>query len=80
MINDPLNRLTRKRGTDLPHAKLDEDSVRLILSAVAERDRLRAEAAQLSNKSLALKFGVHYRTIDRIVAGENWTHVDEAAA
>lgn len=80
MIDNALNRLSVKRGSALPHAKLDESTVREILAAVAKRERLRAEAAKLSNKALAAKHGVHERTIDRITAGENWTHVDEAAA
>ena len=80
MIDNVMNRLSVKRGSELPHAKLDESTVREILAAVAERDRLRAEAAKLSNKALAAKHGVHQRTIDRITSGENWTHVDEVVA
>lgn len=63
------------RGTDHPLSKLTEDDVRLILAAVEERERLRAEANRLSNKSLAEKMGVSLRTIDRITQARGWTHV-----
>ena len=75
MTDDPLNRLKVKRGTELPHAKLTETDVRLVLDAVAEREKLRSQARTLSNKALAERLGVHVRTIDRITAGENWGHV-----
>ena len=75
MIDDALHRLKFARGEQLPQSKLNDDDVRLIHEAVELRNKLRAEASQLSNKSLAEKFGVHYRTIDRITALESWTHV-----
>lgn len=75
MIDDPLNRNKVKRGVDLPHAKLDEEDIRLIFAAVEERKRLRDEANRLSNKALAEKFGVHVRTIDKVTAYETWTHI-----
>lgn len=63
------------RGESLPQSKLTDDDVRLILASVEERERLKEEARQLSNKSLADKFGVHYRTIERLVQGHTWSHV-----
>jgi hypothetical protein len=75
MRDDPLNRSKVKRGTDLPQAKLDESKVKLIRDAVKERERLKAELANLSNQSLAEYLGVHKRTVDRVTAGENWSHV-----
>lgn len=75
MVDDPLNRLAVKRGSELPHAKLTEDDVRLILALVAERDELRRRAKQLTNREIAKKFGVHRRTVDKISAGETWIHV-----
>lgn len=76
MIDDALNRNKVKRGEALPQSKLDNDDVRLILLAVKERDRLRAEASLLSNSALAEKFGVHIRSIDRVTAGYSWTHIE----
>lgn len=64
-----------KRGSELKQSKLNESDIKIILMAVSERERLRAEASQLSNKSLAKKFDVHYRTIEKIVSGATWRHV-----
>jgi len=75
MIDDAMNRLKVKRGSELPQAKLTEDDVRLIRQAVEERERLRAEASRLTNKSLAEFFNVHRRTIDRVTEGYNWTQI-----
>lgn len=75
MIDDPLNRLSVKRGQDLPHSKLTDGDVRLIRQFVAERDRLKSQLKEMSNARLAAKFDVHVRTIDRVTANENWTHV-----
>lgn len=74
MKDDPLNRLKVKRGTALPHSKLDDDKVRLIRDAVREREVLKQQMANLSNASLAEYLGVHKRTVDRVTAGENWIH------
>lgn len=63
------------RGEELPFAKLTKDDIKLIRECIAERERLRAEAAQLSNASLAEKFDVHQRTIDRISQRRGWIHV-----
>ena len=75
MIDNPLNRNKVKRGSQLTQSKLDEDDIRIIRSAVEHREQLKAEAKALSNSSLADKFGVHVRTIDRITSGFGWTHV-----
>jgi len=75
MIDDPLNRLKVKRGSELPWTKLDESDVELIHALFSERNRLKKELSSLTNKSIAEKFGVHLRTIERISAGETWIHV-----
>ena len=75
MKDDCMNRLKVKRGSELPWAKLDESDIPMIRQLIAERDRLKREAAQLTNARIAEKFGVHVRTIDRVSAGENWGHV-----
>lgn len=75
MIDDPLNRLKVKRGSELPQAKLDESDILLIREIVSERNKLKQQLRQMSNKSIAEKFGVHIRTIDRVTAGYSWGHV-----
>ncbi len=54
-----------KRGTDLPHARLDAEKVKTI------RRNMRGETA----KQLAEKFGVHIRTIDKVRDGKSWAGV-----
>ena len=76
MIDDPLNRLKVKRGSELPWAKLDETRVAEILCLVAKRAVLLDKARALTNARLAKRFGVSVRTIDRITGGESWTHVE----
>jgi len=56
--------------------KLTKSDIRLIFQCVEYRNKLRAELAQLTNKSLAQKMGVHERTIDKIMSGE--IHVKHA--
>ena len=75
MIDDPLNRLKVKRGEDLPHAKLTDEDVRYIRLLVEQRELYKRQASELTNAKIAEKYDVHVRTIDRITAGENWTHV-----
>lgn len=76
MIDDPLNRTRVKRGEGLPHSKLNDEDVRKIRALIDHRADLLRQAKELSNRKLASKFGVHYRTIDRISAGETWGHVE----
>lgn len=63
------------RGEDCHNAKLTEADAALILQCVAERERLRLEAAKLSNYALAEKFNVHVRTIERVTQRRGWIHV-----
>jgi hypothetical protein len=58
-------RAIAKRGTALPHARLDEDAVRAI----------RANVEGLTARQLAERFGVHFRTIEKVRACESWGHV-----
>ena len=92
MIDNPLNRLVVKRGSELPHSKLTEDDVREILRCVqlreqaaeeikrmdARRAAIKHEMKKITNFQLSRYFGVHLRTIDKITAFENWTHVKRA--
>ena len=65
-----------KRGIDLPQTKLGEDEVRYIRSAVERRIELRNEINEtLSNAALAEKYGVHQRTIEKIISYETGRHI-----
>lgn len=69
-------RLHAKRGAELPQAKLTEGDVRAILAARDERVRLRQLIAdQLSNDALAARYGVHPRTIEKVLDRATWVHV-----
>ena len=76
MVDNPLNRTKAKRGTELPHAKLNEKLIKKIRKVVSERERLKVVLRSMTNSAIAKQYQVHVRTIDRITAGENWTHVD----
>lgn len=75
MIDDPLNRLKAKRGEQLPQSRLADEDVILIRQLVEERNKLKAQIAELTSAKIAEKFDVHSRTIDRIIAGHGWTHI-----
>jgi len=74
MIDDPMNYTKARRGESC-NAKLTEADIKLIRGAVIERNRLREEARRLSNKALAEKFSVHFRTIEKITSYETWSHI-----
>lgn len=75
MIDNPMNRLSVKRGSALPHAKLNETKVAEILATIERREAIKKELRTLTNTNLAKRYGVHNRTIDRISASETWGHV-----
>lgn len=63
------------RGLDLPQTKLMPLDVSEIRSAARQRDRLKAHIrANLSNAALAKKFGVHERSIEKVLSRECWSH------
>lgn len=65
-----------RRGQELPQAKLLDVDVITIRSAAKQRENLRKYIREnLSNDALAQKFGVHIRTIEKIVQFETWSHV-----
>lgn len=76
MIDDPLKRLKAKRGSDLPWSKLTEVDVENIrrLSELKKRliDRLNQK---YSAKALANRYGVHHRTIEKVIQCNSWTHI-----
>lgn len=64
------------RGTDLPQSRFSEDDVLEIRSAIKQRESMRQYIKyNLSNEALAIKFNVHYRTIERIIQRETWVHL-----
>ena len=75
MIDDVMNRFKVKRGEGLPQSKLTNDDVLYIREVVEKREELKKRLKLMTNKHLANQLGVHYRTIDRVTAFENWTHI-----
>lgn len=64
------------RGMDLPQSKLTPLEVDAIRSAAKQRDNLRQYIRDnLSNEALAKSFGVHVRTIEKVLQGYTWSHV-----
>ena len=72
MIDDPLNRLQVKRGDALPQSKLNE---KLVIQIRARYERARIIAEANTAKALAKEYGVHLRTMEKMLAGETWGHV-----
>lgn len=65
------------RGSELAHAKLTEDDIQTIRSAVRQREALRKHIREfISNEALARRFGVHLRTIEKVVQRDTWSHID----
>lgn len=65
------------RGQELPQTKLLDIDVIDIRSAKRQRDGLMKHIREnLSNKALAARYGVHERTIEKVLARE--THSDLA--
>lgn len=71
-------RLYASRGMELPWSKLMPLDVMAIRSAARQRESLKQHIREhLSNDALARKFGVHRRTIEKVLAYETWMHVAE---
>ncbi len=67
-----------KRGSELPQAKLDETKAAEILRLHAKKQRLVSRLnARYSAKGLAARFGVHVRTIEKVLQREGWIHARE---
>lgn len=52
--------------------KLTAEAVTEIREAVRLRDELRQRASRLTNAQLAKRYGVHQRTVDKVVDGTTW--------
>lgn len=69
-------RETARRGMDLPWSKLTPLEVDAIRSAKRQRENLLKHIREnLSNDALARAFGVHRRTVEKVLQGETWGHV-----
>lgn len=75
MIDNPLNRLSARRGEDCHNAKLTAADVISIRTAAAIRAQYLAQAKVLSNARLAEQYGDSKTTIEKAINGENWGHV-----
>ena len=65
-----------KRGFDLPQTKVPPLAVVAIREAARKRDALRREITEkYSNAALAKQWGVHPRTIEKIISYETARHV-----
>jgi DNA invertase Pin-like site-specific DNA recombinase len=64
------------RGEALPQSKLTDDDVLAIRAAQKERDAQRQRiATELSNAALARRFGVHVRTVEKVLQRDTWAHL-----
>jgi hypothetical protein len=71
-----VTRLNAKRGMELGQTKLPPVAIADIRAAAVERERLRKEITErLSNKALAKKWGVHHRTVEKVLSYETARHL-----
>ena len=76
MKDDVLNRLKVKRGADLPQSKLTEAQVKEARALHSEyRDTVKKLTDEFSAKGLAKRYGVHVRTIEKVLNGFTWGHI-----
>lgn len=79
MTRDEYNiraRETARRGMELPWSKLTPLEVDAIRSAKRQRENLLKHIREnLSNDALSKAFGVHRRTVEKVLQGETWGHV-----
>lgn len=69
-------RANAARGAELPQSKLLPLDVGTIRSAARQRENLRKHIKDnLSNEALAAQFGVHERTIEKVLSRETWSNV-----
>lgn len=67
-----------KRGTELPHAKLNETLVARIRKEHANKERLKKLLdAEHSAAAMARRYGVSVNTITKVLTFATWRHVLE---
>ena len=65
-----------KRGFDLPQTKIPPLAVVAIRKAARDREEMRRKITEeMSNTALAKKWGVHQRTIEKILRYETAAHI-----
>ena len=65
-----------KRGFDLPQTKIPPLAVIAIREAARKREAMRKEITErYSNEALAKQWGVHKRTIEKILSYETAKHI-----
>lgn len=65
-----------KRGFDLPQTKLPTLAIIAIREAARKREQLRRDITEkYSNAALAKQWGVHVRTIEKVIAYETGKHI-----
>lgn len=70
---------TAKRGTELPHAKLTEQAtIEIRALHAAKQHAIEVLNREFSIAGLSKKFGVHHRTIERVLMRETWPHTLKA--
>ncbi len=68
-----------KRGTELPHAKLTEQAtIEIRALHAAKQHAIEILNREFSSVGLAKKYGVHYRTIERVLQRNGWVHTLKA--
>ena len=64
------------RGQDIHCAKLIDLDVVEIRSAVRQREALRKHIREnLSNDALARRFGIHVKTMEKVISYSTWSHI-----
>ena len=65
-----------KRGWDLPQTKLPPLAIKSIRDSDVLREKMRKEITEkYSNEALAKAWGVHVRTIEKVLSYETGRHV-----
>ena len=65
-----------KRGTELPHSKLNEKLVALIRAEHAEKEAQKRELDRLhSAEAIARRYQVSKQAIDKVLGFHTWRHV-----
>ena len=65
-----------KRGWDLPQTKLPPLAIKSIRDSAILREKMRKEITEkYSNEALAKAWGVHVRTIEKVLSYETGKHV-----
>jgi len=64
------------RGQKLPQSKLTNQDIRDIKSSKLQREKLLEYIREnLSNEAIAARFGVHHRTVEKVLQGQTWRHI-----